>query len=284
MTNKIGRSARRTGQRAVLLLLISLVIVVLVSCDGEHSSWFIPDSEIKPAFGQRQGCLVVIKCSTGEVYRHNPELSSVGFPPCSTFKIWNTLIGCETGELTSADAPFYSWDGVSRAFPEWNRDLTLRQAFQVSCVPAFQVLARRIGTERMRIWVERLGYGDCDTSAGVDIFWLPARGRKALLITPDEQAAMVHKLVAGKLPFSEKSRALLGDVMLVKKTERGSLFGKTGTGADDSGEHSICWFVGFVETRGEQYAFACLLIGDMKQTGRDTRDFVQSLLETHHLL
>jgi len=266
------------------LLLATLLAISLTSCDRSHPPTFIPEKAIESAFAHRPGCLVVIKCATAETYRYNPRLSAAKFPPCSTFKIWNTLIGSETGAITAADAPFYTWDGVTRAMPEWNSNLTVRQAFQVSCVPAFQALARKIGTVRMQTWLDKLGYGNRDISSGIDAFWLPERGRKTLLITPDEQAAMLAKLVTGKLPCSEKSRAVLKEVMLVKKTDLGALYGKTGTGADDTGTHNICWFVGVVERQGEQYAFACLLLGDTSQTGRDTRALVQQLLETHQWL
>jgi beta-lactamase class D len=271
--------------KATALSFIMLIVVIsLVSCARKKPSALIPMSSIQSAFLHQQGCLVIINCTSAEIFRFNPKLASTKLPPCSTFKIWNTLIGCETGEVSSAEAPFYTWDGVTRSLPEWNRDQTLSQAFQASCVPAFQALARRIGAQRMRQWVGKLKYGDCDTSAGVDVFWLPARDRKTLLITPDEQTQMIYKLLTEKLPCSEKSRILLKDLMLFKKTELGALYGKTGTGSDESGQHNICWFVGFYETGGEQYAFACVLIGGTDQSGRDTRALIQNLLETNHLL
>ena len=111
--------------------------------------------------------------------------------PCSTFKIWNTLIGIESGIISSPDQPFYQWDGEKRSISAWNRDLTLREAFQASCVPAFQNLARQIESERMQYWLDRIEYGDRDTSAGIDVFWLPSKGRKTILISPTEQAQLV---------------------------------------------------------------------------------------------
>lgn len=64
------------------------------------------------------------------------------------------------------------------------------------CVPAFQALARQIGPERMQSWIAKLGYGDRDTSAGIDVFWLPAKGRNTILISPVEQAQLMHRLEA----------------------------------------------------------------------------------------
>ena len=61
----------------------------------------------------------------------------------------------------------------------------------MSCVPAFQALAHRIGPQTMQRWLDRLGYGDRDLSAGIDVFWLPAPGRKTLLISPYESVDLV---------------------------------------------------------------------------------------------
>jgi hypothetical protein len=77
-------------------------------------------------------------------------------PPCSKFKIWNTLIGLENVLISSLDEPFYQWDGKERSIPDWNWNHTLKEAFQVSCVPAYQNLARRIGAESMRSWLEKI--------------------------------------------------------------------------------------------------------------------------------
>ena len=48
----------------------------------------------------------------------------------------------------------------------------------------FQELARKLGAGRMQEWIDTIGYGDRDTSAGVDLFWLPAPGHKSILISP----------------------------------------------------------------------------------------------------
>lgn len=173
---------------------------------------------IPNAFGGRDGALVLIDCATGQTQRHQPELCTAMLAPCSTFKIWNIAIGLQTGLLTSADQPFWKWDGVKRLIEPWNQNLTLRQAYVASCVPAYQALARRIGPDRMNEWLKKIGYGDCDTSAGNDVFWLPAPGRTPLRISPEEQAELMRRLATGEVPFSAKTQAILKDIMTVKTT------------------------------------------------------------------
>jgi len=219
----------------------------------------------------------MMDCESGKVERVNPDQCVQKSAPCSTFKIWNTAIGLEAGILTSPDQPFYQWDGQKRFIDAWNQDLTLRQAFAVSCVPAFQQLARKIGTQRMNTWISKLSYGDGNTSSGNDVFWLPEKGRKPLLISPDEQVQLLSKLVNGKLPFSAKTLAVLKEIMMAKKTDRGTLYGKTGTGGNTA------WFVGYAESPRHTLAFACRLEGK-GLTGKDARALIEQWLTKHNLL
>ncbi len=203
-----------------------ILTVLLASTSLAQSGVFpIPDKSAQAVFADRKGTLVIIDCSSEATSIFHPEASSAKLPPCSTFKIWNTLIGLENGIISSSEDGFYQWDGKTRVIPEWNKDLTLQEAFRVSCVPAFQILARKIGPKRMRSWIDKIDYGDRDISSGVDVFWLPAAGRKTLLISTEEQAKMIYRLVSGKLPFSEKAQAVLKNIMAVKKTDHGVLYG-----------------------------------------------------------
>ena len=76
--------------------------------------------------------------STGSRHQHIQNCRGAAYlntatermAPCSTFKIWNALIGLESGIIASADEAFYRWDGQTRAIPAWNKNLTLKEAFQ----------------------------------------------------------------------------------------------------------------------------------------------------------
>ena len=204
--------------------------------------------------------------------------------PCSTFKIYNTLIGLELGLIGGADDPWYTWDGFRRSYDAWNKDLSLREAFRVSAVPAYQILARQIGPERMKTYIERIGYGNRDISAGIDVFWLPRSGRESIVISAYEQVKLLNKLLDGKLPFSEQSVAILRDVMKVAETEKGTLYGKTGSGMDAEGNWSLGWFVGFLESEGDVYVFACNITGGENPSGKVAREIVENVLKAEGLL
>jgi beta-lactamase class D len=121
--------------------------------------------ELNEAFSKAYDtALVIYNRSSGEVINADPVLSARRLSPCSTFKIYNTLIGLEMGLIQDADTPWYRWDGIHRDIEGWNQDLTLREAFRVSAVPAYQILARQIGNERMKKYVEQINFhlkGNC---------------------------------------------------------------------------------------------------------------------------
>lgn len=228
--------------------------------------------------------LVMYNRATRKTTNINPTRSSRRLPPCSTFKIYNTLIGLELGLLKGADEPWYKWDGVNRDIEGWNRDLTLREAFQASAVPAFQILARQIGFERMKGYVDRISYGSMDIASGIDIFWLPRAGKTSIMISADEQVALLNNLLDGKLPFSQKSISILKDIMQVYKTEKGTLYGKTGSGTGPDGKWNLGWFVGFLETNGTAYVFVCNITDGENPSGKVARAIVENVLKSQGLL
>lgn len=243
----------------------------------------LPTESVTQAFDGRPGALVLVDGVSGEIYRNDAVACAEKVAPCSTFKIWNSAIGLETGVITDPDAPFWKWDGTQRWLADWNRDQTLRSAIAVSCVPAYQALARKIGAPRMQEWIDKLGYGNRDLSSGIDVFWLPEAGRKTLLISPEEQAALIARLATGKLPFSPQTMATLRSILKLKQTERGTFHGKTGSSLAKEEATQFGWFTGWVESGGRTYAFACVLKG-AGVMGKDARTAVERILAERGLL
>jgi len=240
---------------------------------------------MKEAVALQDAACVFINCKSGEIITQDSTSIKKRYAPCSTFKIWNTLIGAECHIIGSAADSFYTWDSIPRFFPAWNRDLTLKEAFQASCVPAFQALARTIGNERMKKWMDVLNYGDKDISSGIDYFWLPREGKKPITISPLEQAQLIRKLVNGELPFKQQSQTILREVMVVETTSRGVYYGKTGSGPNlnENKEQGLGWFVGYVSGRDLKYSFACLVKG-RNVSGLNSKGIIESILKKSELL
>lgn len=261
----------------------SILILLLYFCTFAENKPLL--DVIKSTIYSKNVTCVFINCKSGEVITPDSLSISARYAPCSTFKIWNTLIGVECQIIRSAADSFYRWDSISRAIPAWNRNLILKEAFQVSCVPAFQQLARKIGTAQMKKWITLVDYGDKDISSGIDDFWLPREGKKSIKISPLEQAQLLRKLVNGELAFNQQSQNILKEIMAVDSTSNGIYYGKTGSGAnlDSTKEQSLGWFVGYVRSNGQCFSFACLIKGE-NVSGKDSKGIIESILKKSALL
>ncbi|MBL6956044.1 MAG: class D beta-lactamase [Chlorobium phaeobacteroides] len=259
-----------------LLLLLFAVLLTPFSTDAQ---------EIDKSLLKGYDAAFVFYCrSSGETISVDTLRSAQRLAPCSTFKIYNTLIGLELGLIKGPDDHWYTWDGVRRGYEAWNKDMSLREAFRVSAVPAYQILARRIGHDRMKTYIGNIGYGTGDISSGIDTFWLPREGKTSITISADEQVALLNRLLDGKLPFSEKNISILRDIMKVTETSKGTLYGKTGSGMDVEGKWNLGWFTGFVESGGEVYVFACNITGGENPSGIVAREIVEDVLKAKWLL
>lgn len=198
-----------------------------------------------------EGSIVIYDASKQKFYEHNTSRNSRAFFPASTFKILNTLVALET-EVIKDDVTVLTWDGIKREIEPWNRDTNLRQAFKNSTVWFYQILARKIGRERMQKFIDRVGYGNQQIAGreNIDKFWL----KGPLKITPKEQIKFLEKLQSGNLPFSQRNLNLLKDIMIIEETPNYTLRAKTGWAASTS--PNIGWFVGYLEQNNKVYFFA----------------------------
>ncbi len=169
--------------------------------------------------------------------------------PASTFKIVNSLIGIETGVISN-EKMIIKWDSVKRWNPDWNKDLTMEEAFRVSAVPYYQEVARRIGYPAMKKWIDTLGYGNKNISGPIDSFWL----NNHLKITADEQLGLVKKLYFNQLPFLQRTQEIVHKTMLREDNSNYKLSYKTGWGNSENGDE-IGWIVGWIEENKHPYFF-----------------------------
>lgn len=211
----------------------------------------IENNDLKKNFDEYKvkGCFVLYDKKADKFVRYNSKHCAERFTPASTFKIPNTLIALETGVMKDENTSI-KWDGVKRMRAEWNRDQTLDSAFEYSALWFYQEIARRVGEEKMKNYVNDFEYGNRDVSGSIDEFWL----RGNLRISPEEQIVFLRKLNENKLPVSERSINILKKIMLMETGTNYKLFAKTGAGRN--GDKLVGWYVGFVEQNGNVYYFA----------------------------
>lgn len=231
-------------------------------------------TDLAPHFKDFRGAAFVLYDLKRERYvRHNEARCRERFPPFSTFKIPNSLIGLESGVIRDADFllkwdakkyPAYNTD--SPPFNTWWQDQTLRTAFRRSALWYFRELAIAVGRPRMKEYVARLGYGNGEVRGPVNNFWLDG----SLRISPDEQVDFLRRLHGGELPFSPRSVSIVKEIMTLEETPDYRLSGKTGGGSLAEGR-VLGWFVGYLEARGETYFFATQIEGPTYVSIRDER-------------
>lgn len=179
-----------------------------------------------------------------------PRFRDSSYLPASTFEIPLSLIGIQTG-VTKDDSAVIRWDTVGiNVKPECAPGLTLGQDFQNNCEAAFRELARRIGKDTLRRWIDSLGYGNKNISGPIDSFWQ----NNNLKITSDEQLGLVKKLYFDQLPFFQRTQKVMRNMMLMESNANYWLSYKAGWGVKGDGR-VIDWTIGWIEENTHLYFF-----------------------------
>jgi len=230
-------------------------LALLQACNPDNIK---QDKSLKKYFDQHKvdGCFALMDNATGKFTVYNlSRYRDSTYLPASTFKIVNALIGLQTGKIVN-DSMKIAWDGVTRARAEWNKDLTMYEAFRVSSVPYFQEVARRIGKDTMQLWLDSLKYGATSDvnlfklRGPVDSFWL----NNTLKITPDQNLGLVKLLYFNQLPFFKSYQETVKRAMLFENNTQYRMGYKTGWGYTEKG-NAIGWLVGWIEENKHPYFF-----------------------------
>ena len=223
------------------------------------------------------GCFTMFNNKDGSVMVYNMKMDTMRFTPASSFKIVNSLIALETG-IAPNDSLVIPWDGIKRNRAEWNKNMNMREAFKTSNVPYYQEIARRIGADTMKRWIDSLGYGNQNISGQIDSFWL----NNSLKISPDEQLGLMKRLYFDQLPFRKSTMETVRNMMIQEENTLYKLSYKTGWGFDEQ-KNNIGWVVGYIEENRHVYFFVTLIKSpeptiDMAKVRMDiTKDILKEL-------
>lgn len=246
--------------------------------DSEDNS-LITEVDLSSFFDGLSGAAVFLDIS-GNYIVYNKASSESRVSPCSTFKIISTLAAFESGVITPSQSVI-AWDGTKWKLESWNKDLTITEAFQSSCVWYYRKLIDKIGKENMTNFIDMLDYGNCDTSQwegsgfngipSIDGFWLES----SLLISPQEQVDVIHKIFEGKTEIDKNNITELKKVMHKEDNDSNiNIYGKTGTGKGG-------WFVGFFESDGDNTYFAVYLDEQEGATGKKAQKIAENIIQDY---
>ncbi|MFA3783630.1 class D beta-lactamase [Melioribacteraceae bacterium 4301-Me] len=224
-------------------------------------------------FPGKDAAFVLYNLNADKYIKYNPERCSQQFLPASTFKIFNSLVGLETGVIKNEDYTI-KWDGTQYDIKSWNGNQSMKTAFKNSVVWYYQEVARRIGRSKMQRYLNEVGYGNMVIGSDIDKFWLDG----SLQISADEQIEFLKRLYDNALPFSERTMQIVKNVMIIEQNKDYVLRGKTGLGKLNPKKY-IAWFVGWIEKGKDVYFFA------MNMNGEDADKLIKERLEiTENLL
>lgn len=197
-----------------------------------------------------KGCILILDNSANTYYSNNFNWASKGQLPASTFKIPNSIISLELG-LIKDTSTILLWDGQPQMNSNWEQDLILKDAFQLSCVPCYRQLARQIGLDRMTTFLTHFNYGQMVIdSSNLDLFWLLGDSK----ISPFQEISFLKRFNQQNLDIKPSTYYTMKQILLREHTDNYQLFGKTGWSNDKN--HDNTWFVGFLEHNDHTYYFA----------------------------
>lgn len=220
--------------------------------------------DLNEAFQDIDGCAAIYSPVQKEYLFFNEDMCRQEESPYSTFKIVSALLGLQNGVIVDESSTM-GYDGTDYGNSEWNRDLTLEEAFQKSCIWYFREVIDSVGNDKMQQELNKLQYGNCDISEwnGSNInpmeklngFWLDS----SLKISPLEQVEVLAKIFEDQSDYDSGNIEILKKIMLVDESDTQKIYGKTGTGGNGK-----AWFVGFSESNGERKFFA-IYLDDIEQ-------------------
>lgn len=209
------------------------------------------------------------KNDTWDIY--NETLASTRISPNSTYKIYDALLGLESGIITPEHS-FMKWDGTVRSFDAWNQNQTLRSAMSNSVNWYFQTIDEIAGQMQTEAFFKEIQYGNQDLSGGLSSYWMES----SLKISPLEQVQLLKKLYYNEFGFAPENIQAVKDALLLEHTADTALYGKTGTG-QINGQNCTGWFVGYLVRNGSPYFFA-LNIQGQDACGSTAAQIVQEIL------
>ena len=223
-------------------------------------------------FGNYTGSFVLYDQATDKWNIYNMDHASTRVPPNSTYKIYDALLGLESGIITPKHSTF-TWNGEPCPFESWESDQDLTSAMHNSVNWYFQAIDSQAGFQSVKTFLQTINYGNQNTGTNLNLYWTDF----SLKISPIEQVELLQNFYQNNFHFDRKNIQAVKNALLLSTTSSGSLYGKTGTGRVN-GKDVNGWFVGYIESDNNTYYFATNIQAPSNATGSQATEITETIL------
>lgn len=229
--------------------IFKILFVMLMSCTYAHATG--------------ETCFMMVE--NEKVLKQEGDIKK-RYAPCSTFKIFLSLIGFDAGILEDEEHPNIPFkDGDLAWLDSWKQAHTPKLWIKNSCLWYSHFIAQKMGITKFKEYIDKFSYGNQDLSGdlgknnALTNAWLSS----SLEISPEEQMVFLRKFVNNQLPVSPKAHEMTRQIMYIQDLEQGwKLFGKTGSGvfltpdrASKLQDKKFGWFIGWIEKGDRKILF-----------------------------
>ena len=137
--------------------------------------------------------------STDKWNIYNMDHASTRVPPNSTYKIYDALLGLESGIITPKHSTF-TWNGEPCPFESWESDQDLTSAMHNSVNWYFQAIDSQAGFQSVKTFLQTINYGNQNTGTNLNLYWTDF----SLKISPIEQVELLQNFYQNNFHFDRK--------------------------------------------------------------------------------
>ena len=217
--------------------------------------------DVSAIFGSYDGSFVLYDNHLDSWKIYNLEEANKRIPPDSTYKIYDALLGLESGIITPEHSSM-AWNGEHFSYSAWENDQDLNSAMQNSVNWYFQTMDSQLGLNKIQEFLNEIEYGNQTTSSNLKLYWSDF----SLKISPIEQVELLKKFNTNGFHLHSQN------VLSVKNAIK-----IVGT-SDING-----WFIGYIETSDNIYYFATNIQSDSNATGKKALEITSAILKKLHI-
>ena len=274
---------RKLKGMAVLTVLTCLFVfsapVLAFPDSSQYGETYFPEHmdhitvvDLGDIFSNYDGSFVLYDSGKNTWTVYHPHNAAERISPNSTYKIYDALLGLESGIITPNNTGMV-WNGKDQPFHAWEADQTLDSAMKNSVNWYFQSIDSQLGSDSVTSFLQKIQYGNQQISSDIRLYWTDM----SLKISPFEQVEQLKKLNENQFHFSPEHIRTVKVSILQSASPEGVLYGKTGTGRVD-GKDISGWFIGFTETPDNVYYFATNIQNDTSASGSKAAEITASVL------